>query len=95
MKGKTKDGLRLSDIISAVENINGITIRAGTRHPYVLEYTGLRECALAESTHAKHMIVPWVKKVLNNYSGINYDNNLIYNGLRNGKINLDSYSGGK
>jgi hypothetical protein len=33
---KTRDGLKLIDIVSAVEKIDGVRIRQGTKHPYIL-----------------------------------------------------------
>ncbi len=77
---KTRDGIRLSDIISAVRGIEGVGIRQGTKHPYMLMYGQMRPCPVAESTDAKYMIVPWLRQILP------YDNRTIYSGLRRGSF---------
>ena len=80
---KTRDGIKLENIISAVEKIEGVSVRQGTKHPYMLIYDQLRPCPVAESTNAKYMIVPWLKQVepLRDYT-----NQIIYQGLKQGEI---------
>ena len=80
---KTRDGIKLTDILSAVEKIEGVTIRSGTKHPYMLNYGQLRPCPVAESTHARDMILPWLKQidVLKQYN-----KQTIYQGLKQGDI---------
>ena len=75
---KTRDGISIKDLLSAARNIPGVTIREGTKHAYMLNYAGLRPCPIAESTYAKHMVVPWIKQITQ------YDNNTIYRHLKNG-----------
>jgi len=84
MSGKTRDGIKISDILSAARNITGLSIREGTKHPYMLIYPGLRPCPVAESTHAKHMIVPWMRTAIG--TAIGYDSQTIYEGLKTGEI---------
>ncbi len=76
---KTRDGIRLTDIVRAVSGVDGISIRGGTSHQYILNYAGMRPCPLATSTDAKRMIVPWL------YAITNYDRSRIYESLRNGR----------
>ena len=78
MKGKTLDGIKLSKILRTVKELTGIEARAGTNHPHILEYAGQRPCPLAESTHAKRMLVPWLKKVTG------YEPQRIYQALKQG-----------
>lgn len=63
MKGKTTDGIRLSTIVRMAEALPGVTVREGTKHPYVLQYAGLRPCPVAKSTDAKRMLVPWMRQI--------------------------------
>ena len=74
---KTRDGIRLSDILRAVQQA-GITVRTGTKHPYMLQKDGLRPCPLAESTDAYRMLTPWLRDA----TGL--DRNSIYENLREG-----------
>ena len=78
---KTRDGIRLSKIVSAVSDVHGITIRDATNHSYVINYAGQRPCPLASSTHAKRMIVPWL------YQVTGYSKSRIYENLRKGRWN--------
>lgn len=56
---KTRDGIRLSDILrTAIEA--GARIREGNSHAYILNYEGLRPCPIATSTHAERMVAPWL-----------------------------------
>jgi hypothetical protein len=79
MRGKTRDGLPLSKILKVVRGIEGISIRDGTRHPFVLSYEGLRACPIAESTDARKMLVPWLR------DATGYKPATIYESLRKGK----------
>ena len=74
---RTRDGIRLSDIVHAAEE-KGICVRPGSKHRYVLTLEYHRPCPLAESTDARRMIVPWMREALG------YDNNTIYQALRDG-----------
>jgi len=58
-RNKTRDGYRLEKILDLARGI-GATIREGTKHPYVLNYPGLRPCPIASSTNAKRMVAPWL-----------------------------------
>jgi hypothetical protein len=80
---KTRDGIKLTDIMSAVKEIEGVRIRQGTKHPYVLLYEQLRPCPIAESTDVKRMVVPWLKQVdtLKLYA-----KQIIYTGIKQGDI---------
>ena len=80
---KTRDGIKLTQILSALEEITELTIRQGTKHPYMLGYKQLRPCPLAESTDTKHMLIPWLKQVDELKS---YDKQTIYLGLKQGRI---------
>ncbi|MBW2969311.1 hypothetical protein KY314_04340 [Candidatus Woesearchaeota archaeon] len=79
MANKTKDGIKLTKIIKALEKISGIEIRKGTKHPYIAMYNGLRPCPVAASTDAKKMLVPWVEKI------VDYSRKEIYSSLRTGE----------
>ncbi|MBD3259245.1 hypothetical protein GF371_01280 [Candidatus Woesearchaeota archaeon] len=76
---KTRDGIKLTKIVSAVSDIGGVIIRDGTNHQYVINYAGRRPCPLDTSTDAKRMIVPWL------YAITGYDKNGIYQNLRKGR----------
>jgi len=78
---KTRDGIRLSKIVSAISDVYGITIRDGSNHTYVINYDGERPCPIAPSTDAKRMIVPWLYRVTG------YDKSRIYQNLRKGRWN--------
>jgi len=74
---KTRDGHRLEKILSLAREI-GATIREGTKHPYMLNYPGLRPCPVAPSTDAKRMIIPWLAQATG------YTRKEIYTALRKG-----------
>lgn len=78
MHGKTLDGLRLSDILRAVKSLPNLSIREGTRHPYLLYSPGLHPCPVASSTHARRMLVPWLKQATG------YESEPLYQALRQG-----------
>ncbi|MBU0470482.1 MAG: hypothetical protein KKA62_04300 [Nanoarchaeota archaeon] len=69
MAGRTSDGKRLSDIVSTLSKLPGVSIEEGTRHPYLAKFSGTPaaglpgNCAIATSTSYERHIVPWVKKV--------------------------------
>lgn len=56
---KTRDGIRLNDILRAAIQA-GARIREGNSHAYVLNYEGIRPCPIATSTHAERMVAPWL-----------------------------------
>ena len=74
---RTRDGILLRNVRNAAEEY-GISVREGTRHPYVLNYGGLRPCPVGESTNVRTMLVPWFRLA----TGL--DNNTIYRSLRSG-----------
>ena len=63
MIGKTRDGIRLADIVR---------LASGSKHAVILQYPGLRPCPVAESSHFKYMILPWLKQATR------YSSNKIY-----------------
>ena len=75
---RTRDGLKLSKIIRAVQSIESLSIRDGTNHPYILNYENLIPCPVAESSNAKTMIVPWLKQATG------FANGIIYQALQRG-----------
>lgn len=77
--GKTRDGIKLSNIVKLAYQVSDIEIRDGTKHSYILNYDGLRPCPVAESTIAKTMLVPWLKKATG------YDRTTIYQSMKKGK----------
>ena len=78
---KTRDGIKISKLVRALEGIQGVSIRDGTNHHYVARAEGsARPCPLATSTDARKMVVPWIKEVTG-YS----DASQIYSSLRSGK----------
>ena len=78
-KRQTRDGIKLTKIIRAAENMIGVTVREGSKHPYVLSYDNMRPCPVAASTNARTMLVPWFKEITG------YSNKDIYSSLRKGK----------
>lgn len=78
--GKTLDGIRLSAIVRMASAIPGIAVREGTKHPYMLLYAGLRPCPVAESTHARRMLVPWLRQATG------YSTNDLYASLQSGEL---------
>ncbi len=56
---KTCDGIKLKDILQAAREA-GARIREGNSHAYILNYSGLRPCPVATSTHAERMVAPWL-----------------------------------
>ena len=80
---RTRDGIRIGRVVRALEGIDGVSIRPGTNHLLVAFAQGsTRPCPIATSTHARRMVVPWVKEVTP-YSDVNQ----IYSSLRNGRRN--------
>ena len=61
---KTRDGISLSKILKVARDM-GATIRTGTKHPFVLNYEGMRACPVAASSNARRMIAPWISKITN------------------------------
>ena len=81
MKGQTRDGVKLRNIEETVNQIGDITTRKATNHILVLNYPGQISCPIAKSTHARKMLVPWLKKVTG------YNPQKIYQSLQQGKWN--------
>jgi hypothetical protein len=80
---KTRDGLKLSKIISAVRTIPGLEIKSGSNHKYLLSYDGLRPCPVDTSTHIGHMVIPWMKKIESFYGVSKAD---LYTGMKTGRL---------
>ena len=75
---QTRDGIRLSNIINIAREIEGLTVREGRNHPYVLNLNGQRPCPVAESTDARRMLVPWFRQATG------YNTNRVYQALQRG-----------
>jgi len=60
---KTRDGIKLSKIVKMLEQLQGVEIRSGTKHPFIATSDGARPCPIATSTDAKRMLTPWVADV--------------------------------
>ena len=79
-KQETRDGLKIKKVVKSLKSIDEVTFRGGKNHGIVAiaERHG-KCCPIATSTHARRMIVPWVKEVTG------YDNaKQIYNALKSG-----------
>jgi hypothetical protein len=72
---KTRDGCKLKRILGFARE-EGIGIRKGTNHPYILRSEGLRPCPVACSSDAKRMIAPWLAQATG------YERRRIYQTLR-------------
>ena len=83
MAQKTRDGLKLKNVVRALEELAFVTVRRGANHPYVAVRDAYPiPCPVAASTDVRRMVVPWVKNVAN------YQNsNQIYQALKNGEWN--------
>ena len=66
-------------IVKLAEQLE-IKVREGSKHPFILMYDGIRPCPVAESTHARKMLVPWFKSITG------YDTQLIYSSLKSGEL---------
>ncbi|MFH1972445.1 MAG: hypothetical protein ABIJ18_03120 [archaeon] len=78
---KTRDGIKLSKIVSSLGSIQGMDVRPGRNHPYVARMEGYQgSCPIATSTDVKKMVVPWLKKA----TGID-DNKGMYQSLKKGE----------
>tara|TARA_Y100000310_G_C20643206_1_gene795111 strand:- start:1231 stop:1488 length:258 start_codon:yes stop_codon:yes gene_type:complete len=78
---RTRDGIRLNNIIRCLRGFEGINIRPGRNHNYIANMQGFaRPCPIASSTNARTMIVPWLRQVANVC-----DSSTIYSCLRNGR----------
>ena len=76
MIGKTRDGIRLADIVRLASETKDVCIRNGSKHAVILQYPGLRPCPVAESSHFKYMILPWLKQATG------YNSNQIYEAIK-------------
>ena len=69
IKGKTQDGIRISDIVRTILQIPDVEVKKGSRHELLLKYSGQAAygmpglCAVSTSTSYQRHIVPWVKRV--------------------------------
>jgi hypothetical protein len=70
---KTRDGIRINDIVSVAQEVSGITIRPGTNHPYVLKAPNMMPCPLATTTDARRMVAPWLSQYTGKTSMECYD----------------------
>ncbi|MAH46442.1 hypothetical protein CMI37_11460 [Candidatus Pacearchaeota archaeon] len=59
---KTRDGIKLSKVVKLAQGL-GATVRGATKHPFVLNYDGMRPCPVATSTDAKRMVAPWIAEI--------------------------------
>jgi len=75
---KTVDGIKLENILRAATTIDGVKVREGHSHRYLLEYNGYHPCPVAASTNVRTMVVPWLKRVTN------YNSNELYASLKRG-----------
>lgn len=73
---KTRDGIKLSKIVKLALSL-GATVRGGGKHPFVLNYTGMRACPVATSTNARTMVAPWIARA------IGYTPTQAYQAIRN------------
>jgi len=64
MSKKTRDGLKISNLVRVLMNTPGIEIRKGSKHQYVANYPGMRPCPIATSTDARRMVAPWYATVM-------------------------------
>ena len=78
---KTSDGIRIGKLVKALNDFFEISIVEGSRHALKAIHEGIEPCVIAQSTNARHYVVPWVKKITNG----NYDTNQIYTALKKGK----------
>lgn len=77
---KTRDGIRISTILSALANLPGVTLRDGKNHPTIVHKDGYsRLCPVATSTDARRMVMPWVRSVTTYHNSWE-----IYDALRRG-----------
>ena len=76
---KTRDGIRISEIVKLLNQLPGVGIRQGNNHPFIAIRDGLRPCPIAASTDAKTMLVPWIAQATG------YNRQSIYSSLRNGE----------
>ncbi|MBW3004239.1 hypothetical protein KY310_00190 [Candidatus Woesearchaeota archaeon] len=60
---KTRDGIKLSQIVRLLSELPGVEIRDGTKHAFIARTANARPCPIATSTDAKKMLVPWVANV--------------------------------
>ncbi len=77
----TRDGIKLSKVVRSLERMPGVSVRSGTKHPFIAKMKGYsRPCPISGSTHAKKMVVPWLREV----TGIT-DSNRLYSCLKAGR----------
>jgi len=76
---RTQDGLDLNRILNVAQEM-GAEIRTCGKHPYNLNYEGMRPCPIATSTHAKKMVVPWMAEA----TGL--ERTTLYRALRRGYL---------
>ena len=84
VKGKTRDGIKLSEIIRTILQLPNVEAKKGSRHELLLKHYGQPAygiaglCAVSTSTSYQRHIVPWVKRVTG------YDSGRINSAFRNG-----------
>ena len=76
---KTIDGIKIQALVKMLGKIPQISVREGSKHPYIAISDGIRPCPIATSTNVKTMVVPWLAQV------IGYNSKSIYNSIRCGE----------
>ncbi len=70
----------LDRIAKAAKKLEGMTVRPGTKHPYIMVHPSMeKSCPVAKTSDAKKMIVPWIMEATG------YDHRTVYQGIRKGK----------
>ena len=84
IKGKSQDGIKLTDIVKTILQLPNVEAKKGSRHSILLKYCGQPAyayaglCAVGQSTSYRRHIVPWLKRVTG------YDANRINSAFNNG-----------
>ena len=78
MTKKTRDGISLEKVVKVARQL-GLSVKEGSKHPYLLIYKGMVPCPVATSTDVRRMVVPWIRKSLD------YDTETLYSYFKKGK----------
>lgn len=76
---KTRDGIKISQVVKMLSKLPGVEIRDGTKHLAMAMAPGQRPCPIAASTDVKRMVVPWIEQITD------MSRNDIYTSLRDGE----------
>lgn len=76
---KSRDGIKLSQVVRMLEELPGVKIRDGSKHAFIAQRANQRPCPIAASTDVKRMVVPWIEEA----TGMHRDD--IYTSLRGGE----------